>query len=635
VKGITEQVQGADSHPFIILSIFETYKNILERMSIRGKLQLHLERLSLLLMEQLQNIESELEKLPYLDDCVEAVLKSRMFERKVQKMILAFKGIACDDSNITSLCDEISERCYFVETQLFSSWLEETFTALEHHGAALNIEEKLISIDEKGFLSVTFKGALVRIIQEERKLSSLGFDMPPELLEQMKAAKSSIHICGMLRKIVLFYNNTKESLGSEQESLLLDSFLEFEKVLSLQDSSNEKLSVSGINVKWRDTKKCETYARNLYDAAEILKNESVSIKIIHKTLTSLICRLTKLDLLNEKPLWENTFNDIEKKVFAPMKGRTTALATKWITYWNHQIFAALEPSYVRGLLNLNRNLGVVRCEIHLGENGVVLVPDISEIRIRLYSQIDSFISFPGRSFKGFGDGFNFNEMVVMNGEVVAIVYDVVESICNSLGGKLQLYDRWACLCRLSDISAYIDHFCIEASDFQSNFQGVKETEKDVSDIPDILIVRDCIHISLHKFRTCLGERLLVLHQCILDGLRANIIHEYSVLTDYFEKTCVLMKNVPSDIAGLTLSRKALADAIAKKKSIKGISVKCEEKLEMFLTNAARKNKHENYTSELLDIKSELLHHSLVSTFWYFLCFLSRSSIKLFCTNQCS
>eukprot|EP00957_Ditylum_brightwellii_P117022 8926150-Ditylum_brightwellii.AAC.1 len=77
------------------------------------------------------------------------------------------------DSDFHSLFYDFIGKCTDTEEEVFQSWVEGTIYAIKHGDVSLDISRKLIEVDKQGCLQVNFKESLVKMIQEEKKLSEL------------------------------------------------------------------------------------------------------------------------------------------------------------------------------------------------------------------------------------------------------------------------------------------------------------------------------------------------------------------------------------------------------------------------------------------------------------------------------
>jgi dynein heavy chain 2 len=163
----------------------------------------------------------------------------------------------------------------------------------------------------------------------------------------------------MLKKVANFYNSMENQIIKEQKAMLLDSLVAFEEVVSNPSAKSK----DGAEITWGNPSECETYVERLHKAAERLKLENNRLRTVHSTLSTTTVDLTSINLLASKAKWTKKWNEAQNIMSDLASRYTPQRMSKFLLFWNHQIYKALEASYQLGLHSLNESMGELKCEL--------------------------------------------------------------------------------------------------------------------------------------------------------------------------------------------------------------------------------------------------------------------------------
>jgi len=84
--------------------------------------------------------------------------------------------------------------------------------------------------------------------------------------------------------------------------------------------------------------------------------------------------------------------------------------SKWLHYWNHQIYKSLDACYKIGLEDLYEKMENVRCELVFIDQ-IKFHLSLTSLRMKCYTKLKFFIKFPGYKFEGLNfEGSNDSDM---------------------------------------------------------------------------------------------------------------------------------------------------------------------------------------------------------------------------------
>ena len=393
------------------------------------------------------------------------------------------------------------------------------------------------------------------------------------------------HSC--VRQVANFYNAMENQIIVWQKSMLLDSLVAFEDVVSNPTAESN----SDGKITWGNPTECETYVERLHKAGERLKGENGKLREVHTRLIDIAVELTNISLLASKGKWAKKWTEATT-VMSQLGARYTAgRMSKYLLFWNHQIYKALEASYQLGLESLNETMGELKCDIVYSNKQLIFKPTFETLRSKYYLKMKNFIEYPGGKFKGFEEDEQgveiFRRMATKNTDSLTLVYVKAEELFKKLQNVLDKYKPYTTLGAV-DLSHYVKEHCIEMHDYAANFSMLKIKRKEAERLPDVERV-DCVKINLREFNQTVTDLTQRLHDMLLVGLRNNVEIAFKEVDEFLSKSLATLNTTPSTIEEITDAQREWKEISSKKDATREISRKCEEKLELLVTQATSSN----------------------------------------------
>ena len=593
---IQKQVHNLDAPPFVILSTFEKLPHIVKRQGVKKNLHVLITRLNKLIKELLAVIDTTIGESVECIDPVEGIFKCRQCKRKIEKIRIGFQAVASNDI-IQVDCVELDKRCTNFEKKIFNKWITKTGDLLETSLHSLEHEETLIKIYDSKVFRVTFYDELAKLIEQERKLRVLGFNTL-EIAEKIAVAKKYYKLGSYLNKSIMLRNSVEHQVSSEQRDLLHTLITEFDRMV--KKHCGEQLSTKYDNsttLSWTDHGACDRFASKLNNVAKKLSIETKNIRLIHFKNSQRICALFTYDLLSQKSSWLRHYREVEEAILA----QSFNVESKWGLYWAHQVYKAVEATYIKGLLNLNKFAKDLRCEMLINGDKVDIHPPFSELRAEMYAQLQSFVEYPSDHMNIFGENVLFKTIPVVNEKLVAEVYRICEQCITSLKDMICQYSNQAII--NFEISSYAKAYCHRAKDFAKGFEWFQNQRKLVEKWPEILTIQYSMKVSLSRLKRIVVDRLLFFQDSLRDSLQISALSDYQIVVEYMSTTTFLLAQVPSEVSDIS---RAESDWKAAKLQLSNIEHKAASSRDKFeLLNSISQSANYSSVHSLLDKINEM------------------------------
>ena len=142
-----------------------------------------------------------------------------------------------------------------------------------------------------------------------------------------------------------------------QQSMMLESALQFEKIIKNQKGSKDQIT-------WDNPEDLERYINQLQGAAEKLSTENRKLRKLHQRVTDLTVNLASIDLLKQQGKWKETMHEIRQTISeAVQMGFNENSMKPWQAHWDRQLYKVLDYQYTLGLETLNENMPEIRVEV--------------------------------------------------------------------------------------------------------------------------------------------------------------------------------------------------------------------------------------------------------------------------------
>lgn len=514
-----------------LVKFLSQYHVLLKRPNIAGEMSAVVEKLNQSLIEVVDRMEEVIDDLDVGEDHIEAITLCRQCDHKARQIESYASGLNLDP-DVVALFGVLVSRCKQTQQKIFEEWIER-FESV--HMPVLT--GKLIEIDKNGFLQVTFEESLIVLLSQARQLVEYGLPVPASIKTQMKGEGEKMFRFGVvLKKVTNFYNSLEDLIIPEQRAMLLEPLIAFEKLL--KDGYPSSSASAKRSVSWRGVDDSELFVEKLHRQAEKLRDEINHLRRLHVKLADLSSSLSNIDLLTEKTLWQQGWAEIERLIDNVSKRYSRKHMSKWVRYWNKEIYCVLNGSYKSGLKRVSTKLGEYKCSLRMKNGELAFSPPLSALRAKQKSKIKSFIEFPGTKFIGFGASDLFSQIPQKNCDLVDGVYKSADALFDSVDTLRLLYSNWSSLG--DDIKA---DGC-SLGDFEGTFRLLEQRSNDVALIPDVKRI-GCVKVTLFDLKGLLTTKLQDLHDAVVVCLRNNVLALTTKVDEFLLSSVAALERTPS------------------------------------------------------------------------------------------
>lgn len=124
---------------------------------------------------------------------------------------------------------------------------------------------------------------------------------------------------------------------------------------------------SGVKITWDNPDQLSRYISTLRASAEKLKTENLKLRRQHAMIQQIVCSLMNTDLLREPQRWTEQVQDIRKLMDQLInEGYSVDHMKSWRSFWDRQLYKALDLQYAIGLKALNENLPDINIDLIFG-----------------------------------------------------------------------------------------------------------------------------------------------------------------------------------------------------------------------------------------------------------------------------
>ncbi|KAJ3098912.1 Cytoplasmic dynein 2 heavy chain 1 [Phlyctochytrium planicorne] len=525
LRTIFATLQG---QPHQLLQEFQKYFDIVQRDIIAKNLESEKEAILNQLLSSLKVIKSEFKDRSYtvkesgrnISQCLQNIFWARQTITKIEETRKVALAISESDTSFLTYSNDLHESLKKYEKDEFSSWLADIEAILQENDTSFSLKGmKLMELSPSdGSLVVNFGESLVSLIREVRQLLSLGFPVPPKIIQSAENAQKYYRYGIVFKQVAHFYNTIHEQMLTCQYAMMLQPAKEFERLVKDPKGTGK----GGKDLSWDTQAEVEDYIQKLQDAANKLTSENRRLRKFHSLICEKVVGLMGIDLVKAqtKQKWKESLATIRSFIAAAQEGKISVQDTlSWRNHWDCQIYKSLEYQYRMSLENLNQNLPEISVELVFQQQKLQFRPPFENIRANYYREMKNIINIPG-SFKGLGDVDIYSQMIDKNSPTLSIVYRKTEALFLNL---LTVYDKfkdWVILGTVN-LESFVEEALSDVYDWEMNFRMLKTKGKEAEQLPTVIKV-DCITISTAPVKATIDDHLQRLFDCLLNALRKAI-----------------------------------------------------------------------------------------------------------------
>ena len=122
-----------------------------------------------------------------------------------------------------------------------------------------------------------------------------------------------------------------------------------------------------MRITWETPEQLARYVSALRSAAEKLKTENLKLRRLHLNIQQIVCSLMNTDLLRDLTKWNDQTQVIRQMMDNLLnEGYSADHMKSWKSFWDRQLYKALDLQYSIGLRTFNENLPEIRVDLTFG-----------------------------------------------------------------------------------------------------------------------------------------------------------------------------------------------------------------------------------------------------------------------------
>jgi len=285
----------------------------------------------------------------------------------------------------------------------------------------------------------------------------------------------------LLKQLAHFYNSIDKQMLPCQQSLMLESALQFEKLIKNPKGSK---GAGGNQITWSSAEDLERYTLSLQAAAEKLSTENRKLRKLHQKISDIVVGLVSTDLLRQQQRWKDNLHEIRQVISeAVQMGFSENNMRPWLAHWDRQLYKVLEYQYQLGLDTLNENMPEIKVELTFRQR-IMFRPPIEEIKSRYYREMKRFISIPNH-FRGVNEtkrNLIFQTIVERNAPGLMLCFLRSQELFKVLMSVTDMFREWVVLGQV-DVEDLVEKNLRDVSDWEKNFKALKLRGRDAEKLP--------------------------------------------------------------------------------------------------------------------------------------------------------
>ncbi|CAF1544488.1 unnamed protein product, partial [Adineta steineri] len=612
-KQLREHFQRIRSNPQQMLVDFKRYSDLIQRETIRKELASERELLLGQLESDIRSLTDELNNLTngrigmggnkksitrgVNRTIIAASLDaSRQIETKVDNIINDGEKLLGDltgYARVSSLAKQLKQDLIDWRKDKFHEWCQDTIRAIDDPKQELSLETsgRLMELNSSdGKLRVLYGDRLVTLLNEVRQLSSLGYDIPSKINKCVDIGKKFYQYGVELQAIAHFYNTIDTEMIPSQQSMMLDLAKAFESLVK-----DPKVSQRGVGrdasgqITWDNPEQLTRYISTLRGTAEKLKTENLKLRRHHLTIQQIVCSLMNTDLLREPHKWHQQVQDIRKIMDTlTNEGYSAKNMKPWRSFWDRQLYKALDLQYTNGLKALNENLPDIKIDLIFGEktiqyklpSSLQAQSSIEAIKATYYREMKRFLSIP-LTFKGCSDVSSsgkhliFQSIMSLHSDDIIACFYTSNELFLRLEHGLDQFKEWIVLGQVN-IEELVEKNLQDVEDWERNFRALKIRGQDAEKLPNE-VRYDCFVVNINPLKLTIENQLRRLHDSMLNYLKRSIIRDANIIDTFVDQGFENLKDRPQTLDEISESYKKHEELNFKRKDILPLYQRLESK----------------------------------------------------------
>ena len=250
-----------------------------------------------------------------------------------------------------------------------------------------------------------------------------------------------------------------------------------------------------VQITWENPEQLSRYIATLRGAAENLKKENLKLRRMHSNIEQIVCSLINTDLLREREKWNEQVEEIRRTMENLQNDGYAADNMKaWRSFWDRQLYKALELQYQIGLRTFNESLNEIHLDLLLNENEIQFKlknsPEkpfgFGALKQIYFDEMKNFLTYP-LNFSGCRRSSSnrkliFETIFFRHSDEIVRCYEKSGDLFVRLSRGIDEYRSWFVLGQV-DLEELVENSLQDISDWEKNFRVLKLRSQEAEKLP--------------------------------------------------------------------------------------------------------------------------------------------------------
>ena len=566
VQKLRLQLNSVDtSDPYQLFRVFQSRQELLKRATICKELHAEREVMQSHLLVILKKVDDDFSqfqsgKAPVVSKNMPELVANMMYVRqllsRVEDCSKLSEAVLSDLPSHSKLEQQISDLNNQLRNWLSEKsdeWSRETLALIDSGQKGLELRGNVMEFGQQDKkLTVNYSDRLVVLLKETNYMQSLGYSISPKILKTAATGKKFYKYAIVLQQVAHFYNTIEQQMLPCQQAMMLNTALEFERMIKKPKGDKGAEKGSNVQVTWDSSEELEAYIKRLQKVAEKLTNENRKLRQCHQNIIEKIARLMNINLLKHQQQWKEILMEIRHTMATLVdQGFTADGMRPWREHLDRQLYKALEHQWLMGLEALNENQSEIQADLVLRNGKIQFHPPFEQIKARYYREMKKFISIP-TVFRGVGDrteGFIFPSILDRHPEGLITCFQKASLIFDRLERVTQRFEDMTALGRV-DIEEFVEKHLKNTSEFEDNFKALKIRGADIEKLPGQIKI-DCIVVNVNPFKLSCEDLLQQLQDALTHCLRSRCQQSIQQIEQFVQTALTTLTKRPQTVEEVT------------------------------------------------------------------------------------
>jgi dynein heavy chain 2 len=501
---------------------------------------------------------------------------------EVVKEVAGAAGGAKAAAEARSACEDAVSTLGRRQREAFTAWCRAVETGLASTDLKFDPNGPLLAFDEAGNVRVRYGEGLVAVIRDARRLSALGFALPPTVQTAVSEGSRHLSLASRLARLAAFYNTLGSEIILSTKPMLLGPLLAFEAAVQAGGgAAGEKGARGGAgagvgSVLWSDPRGAVTFVESLQAKADALGDANGQLRTLHGRVLDRLAVIKATDPLRGRTAWLAAIGGLREVTEGAVTAYGKEACGSWLVALDALLLAAVESGWRAGLEHLSEMLPEMRADLVLSGSPTAAPafrPTLEELRATYGKESSRFIALPSTLAPLSSSPAALAALRELPARAEGAITKVLAG-AETLEGRLaklrDSFKSWASLAsRAADAEAWVEANLKDTAAFEAGFASLRTRRKELERLPDSARV-DCVTVVTGPFKVAVDRALDALYKACVAGMRRNLNSGLSALEGFLDSAGESLRSRPDTVEGIGRATEAWKSVKAERAGLAGV-----------------------------------------------------------------